>query len=202
MDRTTLAGRGRRRRKLAAAALVVGAIAAAVPLFSTAGAASPASASSDINDYALFASQSIKLKGGDSSGRSIINGNVGVGTASAWDATKPYIKSGANSATLGEYRLQLCEGQSNKHTTLGPDNYLASPSIDIGPGDCSSIKEAFGYQLRGLPVAVKDLPFRAWTNPDVLIRLQSVATKLKVNEAEQKTISIRASPTPDNLPGR
>jgi len=49
---------------------------------------------------------------------------------------------------------------------------------------------------------VKDLPFRAWTNPDVLIRLQSIATKLKVNEAEQKTIAIRASPTPDNLPGR
>jgi len=53
-----------------------------------------------------------------------------------------------------------------------------------------------------LAVAMKDLPFRAWTNPDVLIRLQSIATKLKVNEAEQKTIAIRASPTPDNLPGR
>jgi hypothetical protein len=53
-----------------------------------------------------------------------------------------------------------------------------------------------------LAVAVRDLPFRAWTNPDVLIRLQSIATKLTVNEGEQKTISIRASPTPDNLPGR
>jgi len=53
-----------------------------------------------------------------------------------------------------------------------------------------------------LAVAVKDLPFRAWTNPDVLIRLQSIATRLKVSEAEQKTISIRASSTPDNLPGR
>jgi hypothetical protein len=60
---------------------------------------------------------------------------------------------------------------------------------DVPPGDY-------------LAVAVKDLPFRAWTNPDVLIRLQSIATKLKVNEAEQKTIAIRASPTPDNLPGR
>jgi len=51
-------------------------------------------------------------------------------------------------------------------------------------------------------VAVPNLPFRAWTNPDVLVRLQSIATKLKVNEGEQKVISIRASPTPDNLPGR
>ena len=53
-----------------------------------------------------------------------------------------------------------------------------------------------------LAVAVRDLPFRAWTNPDVLVRLQSIATKLHVNEGEQKTISIRASPTPENLPGR
>jgi hypothetical protein len=60
---------------------------------------------------------------------------------------------------------------------------------DVPPGDY-------------LAVAVKDLPFRAWTNPDVLIRLQSIATKLTVTEAEQKTISIRASPTPDNLPVR
>jgi len=60
---------------------------------------------------------------------------------------------------------------------------------DVPPGDY-------------LAVAVKDLPFRAWTNPDVLIRLQSIATKLTVSEAEQKTISIRASATPDNLPGR
>ena len=48
-------------------------------------------------------------------------------------------------------------------------------------------------------VALPGLPFRAWTNPDVLVRLQSVATKLKVNEGEQKVISIRASPTPDGL---
>jgi beta-lactamase regulating signal transducer with metallopeptidase domain len=64
------------------------------------------------------------------------------------------------------------------------------------------------FRLKKVPpgdyfaVAVRDLPFRAWTNPDVLIRLQSIATKLTVSEAEQKTISIRASPTPENLPGR
>jgi hypothetical protein len=75
---------------------------------------------------------------------------MGVGLASAWDKAKPYIKNGANSATLGDYRLSLCGGQANKHTTFGPDNYLASPSIDIGPGDCYSIKEAFGYDLRGV----------------------------------------------------
>jgi hypothetical protein len=53
-----------------------------------------------------------------------------------------------------------------------------------------------------LAVAVRDLPFRAWTNPDVLVALQGVATKLRVNDAEQKTISIRASATPNNLPVR
>jgi hypothetical protein len=64
------------------------------------------------------------------------------------------------------------------------------------------------FRLKDVPageyyaVAVQGLPFRAWTDPDVLIRLQSAATKLKVNEGEQKVISIRASPTPDNLPGR
>jgi beta-lactamase regulating signal transducer with metallopeptidase domain len=64
------------------------------------------------------------------------------------------------------------------------------------------------FRLKDVPagdyyaVAVQGLPFRAWTNPDVLVRLQSVATRLKVNEGEQKVISIRASPTPDNLPVR
>ena len=54
---------------------------------------------------------------------------------------------------------------------------------DVPPGDY-------------LAVAVPNLPFRAWTNTDVLLRLQSIATKLKVNDGEQKTISIRASPAP------
>ena len=64
------------------------------------------------------------------------------------------------------------------------------------------------FRLKDVPaaeyyaVAVQGLPFRAWADPDVLIRLQPIATKLKVSEGEQKTISIRASPTPDNLPGR
>jgi len=53
-----------------------------------------------------------------------------------------------------------------------------------------------------LAVAVPNLPFRAWTNSDVLVRLQAIATKLKVGEGEQKVISIRASPTPENLPAR
>jgi beta-lactamase regulating signal transducer with metallopeptidase domain len=64
------------------------------------------------------------------------------------------------------------------------------------------------FRLKDVPageyyaVAVPSLPFRAWTDSDVLIRLQPIATKLKVSDGEQKTISIRASPTPDNLPGR
>ena len=91
MEARTLAGRGRRRRTLALAAIAVGAIAAAAPLLSTAGAAPPAGPSSDINDYALFASQSIRLKGGDSAGRSVI-----MGLAWAWDMAKRYVRNGAN----------------------------------------------------------------------------------------------------------
>ena len=55
------------------------------------------------------------------------------------------------------------------------------------------------FRLKDVPVgdyyavALQGLPFRAWTNPDVLNRLQSIATKLTVNDGEQKTISIRAS---------
>jgi beta-lactamase regulating signal transducer with metallopeptidase domain len=66
--------------------------------------------------------------------------------------------------------------------------------------------QAGQFRLKDVPagdyyaVALQGLPFRAWTNPNVLVRLQSVATKLKMNEGEQKTVSIRASPTPDNLP--
>src|SRR3954452_6839118 len=148
MDRTTLAGRGRRRRKLAAAALAVGAIAAAMPLLSTAGAAPPLAPSSDINDYALFAKVQLKLKGGDTAGRSVINGNIGVGTASEWNPKSPFHYNGAE-----DYRLQLCGGQSNKHTTFGPDNCIAPPSIVIGPGECT-MKAAFGYALKGIPAGV------------------------------------------------
>jgi hypothetical protein len=50
-----------------------------------------------------------------------------------------------------------------------------------------------------LAVAVPDLPFRAFTKADVLAQLQAIATRLKVNEGEQKIISIRASPVPLNL---
>jgi beta-lactamase regulating signal transducer with metallopeptidase domain len=50
-----------------------------------------------------------------------------------------------------------------------------------------------------LAVAVPDLPFRAFTKADVLAQLQSIATRLKVDEGEQKVISIRASPVPASL---
>jgi hypothetical protein len=61
------------------------------------------------------------------------------------------------------------------------------------------------FRLKDVPpgsyfaVAVRNLAFRAWTNPDVLLQLQSIATKLRVADAEQKTISIRASPLPEAL---
>jgi len=50
-----------------------------------------------------------------------------------------------------------------------------------------------------LAVAVPDLPFRAFTKADVLAQLQTIATRVRVNEGEQKVISIRASPIPASL---
>jgi hypothetical protein len=61
------------------------------------------------------------------------------------------------------------------------------------------------FRLRDVPpgsylaIAARGLPFRAWTNPDVLLRLQSLASTLRVAEGEQKTISIRASAIPDDI---
>ncbi len=163
MDRGTLAGRGRRRRTLALGAIAVGVIAAAAPLLSTAGAAPPASPSSDINDYALFAKWTLKLKGGDTSGRSLINGNIGVGTAEAWNPAKPYFWGGTPAnAKKGQFRLQLCLGQANKHTTFGADNYVASPSADIGVS--CDLKTAFGYSVRH-PSSAVGTPRMCGPNP-------------------------------------
>ena len=54
-----------------------------------------------------------------------------------------------------------------------------------------------------LAVATEGVPLLMLGDPEpTLRRLQSIATRLKVADGEQKTISIRASPTPDNLPGR
>jgi len=51
-----------------------------------------------------------------------------------------------------------------------------------------------------LAVATKGVPFLMIGDPaPTLRRLQSIGTRLKVGDGEQKTISIRASPTPEGL---
>jgi hypothetical protein len=50
-----------------------------------------------------------------------------------------------------------------------------------------------------LAVAVAGLPMNAWTNRDVLNRLQASAERLRVHKGQRLTIAIRASPTPDGL---
>src|SRR5439155_1279648 len=50
-----------------------------------------------------------------------------------------------------------------------------------------------------LAVAVAGLPMNAWTNRDVLSRLQADAERLRVAEGQRLTIAIRASPMPDGL---
>lgn len=64
------------------------------------------------------------------------------------------------------------------------------------------------FELRSLPagdylaVAIERAPFIALLDPQRLAHLQPIATRLTVLDGEQKTISIRASPTPDAVVAR
>jgi beta-lactamase regulating signal transducer with metallopeptidase domain len=99
-----------------------------------------------------------------------------------------------NGRTLGGYSVVLFADDERRWT---PNSrfVMAAQSSQTGQ-----------FRLKDVPagdylaVAVRDLPFRAWTNPDVLVALRGVATRLHVNDAEQKTISIRASANPSPLP--
>jgi len=50
-----------------------------------------------------------------------------------------------------------------------------------------------------LVVAVDALPSNAWMDPEVLNRLRPVATRFRLDEGEQRVISLTLSPTPDGL---
>ena len=50
-----------------------------------------------------------------------------------------------------------------------------------------------------LVVAVDALPSSAWMDPEVLNRLRPVATRFRLDEGEQRVVSLTLSPTPDGL---
>jgi len=50
-----------------------------------------------------------------------------------------------------------------------------------------------------LVVAVSALPSNAWMDPEVLNRLRPVATHFRLDEGEQRVISLTVSSTPDGL---
>jgi hypothetical protein len=136
-------GRGVRRRRTVGVLLVVIGVVAAIPFVESAGA-SPAP-SSDINDYALYAVTTIKLKGGGQSNLSVIDGNIGAGsqayqapdgnTYNAWNGY-PFLKNVnagvVGSATPGSAYVTICNGAGNNaHLALTPGSYVAAPSVFI-----------------------------------------------------------------------
>lgn len=166
--------RGVRRRRIVGVLLAVVGVLAAIPFVTSAGA-SPAP-SSDINDYALYAVTTIKLKGGGQAGLSVIDGNIGAGsqayqapdgnTYNAWNGF-PFLKNTnagpIGAATPGNAYVTLCNGSGNNaHLTLTAGSYVASPSVFID------------YQ--GSPLAASDpcqvpkvytLGPNTWLNPPI-----------------------------------
>jgi hypothetical protein len=136
MERALLVSRGRRRKALVALVATVGAIAVVAPnLSGGAGAAAPPPApSNDIHSYALFAKDSLRLKGGGASDRSIVHGNIGVGTEDRWDWFHAFAGRKDAPSNNGVDRLTLCSGSgSNGHLDLvDPGSYVMSPSMSLG----------------------------------------------------------------------
>jgi hypothetical protein len=151
--------RGGTRKLLACITLVALAFAFAVPML--AGGAAGAAPSSDINDYALYAAQTLQLKGGGAGTQSIIDGNIGAGTRH-WSVsyipsstgagqgdeygtyqgtqTGAFLKPLNNSAwpgletlsNTGDVHVTLCQGSGTTgHLTLLNGGYVVAPSTNI-----------------------------------------------------------------------
>jgi hypothetical protein len=159
--------------------LVVLAFGFAVPML--AGGAAPAVPSSDINDYALYAVQTIKLKGGGTATESIIDGNIAAGTRHympgnvdeyAW--TKEFLNSAKQPVASGTPHIILCQGSgSNGHMTLLNNSYAVAPSLEINyvnqgnqygepptllPTDPCQVPNVYADTLYNTP----NIPFSVW----------------------------------------
>jgi hypothetical protein len=145
MQGKILATRGGGRRKfIAPGALTVLAFAIAVPMI--AGGAAGSVPSSNINDYALYAYQTIQLKGGSAPGRSIIDGNIGAGTRhyvagnmfastggiDEWGGGTAFLNNSKTPVNSGDPHIILCQGSGNNgHINLINGSYVAAPSVQI-----------------------------------------------------------------------
>jgi hypothetical protein len=98
-----------------------------------AGGAAGAAPSSDINDYALYAAQSIQLKGGPSGDmtQSIIDGNIGAGTRH-WSTS--YIPSASGAGQGDEYATYQ---NIETGAYLAPLNNAALPGLMMPSGSAN-----------------------------------------------------------------
>jgi hypothetical protein len=126
---------GGRRKLLALGVLTVLAFAIVVPML--ASGAAPTVPSSNINDYALYAYQTVKLKGGGSPPESVIDGNIGAGTRHFMPGNIDEYSYGnemltnTNTPALSGYaHVVLCQGTSGG-ITLAKGSYVAAPSVQI-----------------------------------------------------------------------
>jgi hypothetical protein len=193
MERNALAPRGGGRRKVVAlSAAVVLSFAIAIPMLAS-GAAGTAP-SSDINDYSLYAVQTLQLKGGGVAGRSIIDGNIGAGTkhwklgysipttgpvdeyttSTNWLAKTPDNRFLQPAAT-GAAHLTLCQGSGDNGrltliNSLDPASkpYIVAPSLNVD-FEYSTCGITNAYTLGNLDISPYAIVHSNFTPPDIAI---------------------------------
>jgi hypothetical protein len=193
MERNTLTPRGGGRRKLVAfVSAAVLSFAVVIPMLAS-GAAGTAP-SSDINDYSLYAVQTLQLKGGGVAGRSIIDGNIGAGTkhwaygyaiptvggtneyttSTDWLAKTPDNRF-LQPAAVGAAHLTLCQGSGDNGrltliNSLDPATkpYIVAPSlnVDFNYTTCGITN---AYALGNLDISPYAIVHPNFTAPDIAI---------------------------------
>ncbi|HTL87353.1 MAG TPA: hypothetical protein VL856_19375 [Acidimicrobiia bacterium] len=192
MERDALASRVGRRRKLTLIGIGVALLSAiAIPGFVSGAAGTKPS--SDINDYALYAVDTIQLKGGGLAGRSIINGNIGAGqqhwrggSVNEWNADRAFVYSASGVPYMfpgpsGDPHVTLCQG-SGDTGHLDVRGYVAAPSLRVNYVDQGKtfpptlaanesclVREAYAtvlYKSFNMPSSVWHSSF---TQPDVVM---------------------------------
>jgi hypothetical protein len=191
MKRDALASRAGRRRKLTLIGIGIALIGAmAIPgLVSGAASTKP---SSDINDYALFAIDTIQLKGGGLAGRSIINGNIGAGqqhwhgSVNEWNANRAFVYSSSGVPYMlpgpsGDPHVTLCQG-SGDTGHLDVRGYVAAPSLrinylqqdmnrptDLLANESCLVREAYHTVLYKTPYMPSSVQHWSFAQPDVVL---------------------------------
>jgi hypothetical protein len=214
MNARVLAPRRNGRRKIVIAGVLTAlSFAVVVPMLASGAAAT--TPSSDINDYSLYTVQTLQLKGGGGTGRSIIDGNIGAGTK-RWaygytiptvNGTNEYTFSGnwlaktpdnrfLQPAATGFAHVTLCQGAGDNGAltmvnSLDPTKkpYVVAPSTNI-EFNFSTCQVPLVYGLKNSDGEPINLYKTSFTAPDIAIPAVPA-----VNCSAPKTIST-ANPEP------